>query len=211
MRLKILLFALLISNFCIAQNTVSKNELGLNLYGNEYEFSNLKISPGLKHYALNGFQFKRNINNKYLMRFSFNYKNESYNDNGEDWLFTGGWLYSSGIIKTQDYQVGIEKVFLQKKIKPFVFIDFGYLYYNDKGINTRLNNNTSSKVYSYDVTRNHLSSSIGIGVKYYPTNHIYLSIETSFGYRREIVNGDIISITDKLINPVNTFVFGVRF
>ncbi len=45
MRLKILVVALMFSKFCFAQNTIPKNELGLNLYGNEYEFGNLKISP----------------------------------------------------------------------------------------------------------------------------------------------------------------------
>lgn len=134
MRLKILLVALLISNFCMAQNAVPKNEIGLNLYGNEYEFGNLKISPGVKHYTLSGFQYKRNLNNKYLLRLLLNYKNEAYNDNGEDWLFEGRWLYSSGIIKTQDYKLGIEKVFLQKKLNHLSLLIWGIGILITKGL-----------------------------------------------------------------------------
>ncbi len=212
MRLKILVVALMFSKFCFAQNTIPKNELGLNLYGNEYEFGNLKISPGVKHYTLSGFQYKRNLNNKYLLRLLLNYKNEAYNDNGEDWLFEGGWLYSSGMIKTQDYKIGIEKVFSQKKIKPFVFIDLGYRYFNNKGIDTWINNNSSSSGhYSYDLTHYYLNANVGFGLKYYPTNHIYLSAETNIGFHREIFDGAINPTFVQFVNPINTFVFGVRF
>jgi hypothetical protein len=203
------ILTILLSSICEAQNTFPKNELGLNLYGNEYQLLPLKNPVELKHFVLTGLQYKRNLNQKYLLRFLFNYKNESYNEVYPDWWTFGGTMYVSGIIKTQDYKIGIEKVFGIKKIKPFVFIDLGYKYFNDKGINSVMYQ--SLNYYNYDLTHHYFNYCIGFGLKYYPTNHIYLSTETCFGYNREIFDGSVNPNFKEFFNPINTFVFGVRF
>lgn len=205
-----LILTLFLYSICVAQNIMPKNELGLNLYNNEYQLLPLKNPEKLKHFTLTGLQYKRNLNKKYLLRFLVNIKNESYNEVYPDWWDFGGTLYSSGIIKTQDYKIGIERVFWKKKIKPFAFIDIGYKYFNDKGINTVISNQSLS-YQNIDLTRHFLNYCIGFGLKYYPTNHVYLSTETCIGYHREIFDGSINPIFEKFFNPINTIVFGVRF
>lgn len=205
-----LIAALLFVSNIFAQNNLPKNELGLNLYNNEFEFGTVSNKSALKHFTLTGFQYKRNLNNRYLVRFLFNNKNESYSESYEDWIVAGGTTLSSGIIKTQDYKIGIERVFGSKKIKPFAFIDIGYRYFNNKGVNARINNQSPASN-NFDLTNHYLNYVIGFGVKYYPTNHIYLSAETCIGYHRQIFDGSLNPNYVQLFNPINTFVFGVRF
>lgn len=205
-----LIMAILAVSNIFAQNNLPKNELGLNLYNNEFEFATILNKSALKHYTLTGFQFKRNINNKYLLRFLFNNKNESYSESYADWIIAGGSTHLSGIIKTQDYKIRIERVFGNKKIKPLAFIDIGYRYFNNKGVYARINNQSPASN-NFDLTNHYLNYVIGFGVKYYPTNHIYLSAESCIGYHRQIFDGNLNPNYVQLFNPVNTFVFGVRF
>lgn len=209
MRLKIIVFTLLIVNFCMAQNTVPKNELGLNLFGNEYVFSNLKIDPGIKNFTLNGFQFKRNLNNKYLLRFNISYSSYEIIENENSGMTISE---SKNLQKLFDSKFGIEKVFSTGKIQPFSFIDLGYRIDYNKG-NFAYNSEFPPYYFSgsYEQTNYYLNASTGLGVKYYPTNNIYLSAETSVGFNREIFDGRINPTYNQFINPINTFVFGVRF
>jgi hypothetical protein len=209
MRLKILFFTLLISHFCEAQNTVPKNELGLNLYGNEYVSGNIIKSVGINHFTLNGIQFKRNLNNKYLLRFNISYSSNEINMHENSGITR---TESKNVQKLFDSKFGIEKVFSTGKVKPFSFIDLGYRIDYNKG--SFAYNSEFPPYYfsgSYDRTNYYLNASLGIGVKYYPTNHIYLSAETSVGFNREIFDGGINPTYNQFVNPINTFVFGVRF
>lgn len=209
MKTKTLLFALLLSNFCMAQNTVSKNEFGLNLYGNEYVSGYIIKSAGLNHFALNGFQYKRNLDNKYLFRFNISYSSNEINEHDNSGM---NWHESKNVQKLFDSKFGIEKVFSIGKVKPFSFIDLGYRIDYNKG-NFAYNSEFPPYSFSgsYNRTNYYLNASIGLGLKYYPTSHIYLSAETCVGFHREIFDGGINPTYNQLINPINTFVFGVRF
>ncbi|MFZ4796956.1 MAG: hypothetical protein ACOYMA_05645 [Bacteroidia bacterium] len=209
MRLKILFSTLLISHFCEAQNAISKNELGLNLYGNEYVSGNIIRIDGIKHFTLNGIQFKRNLNNKYLLRFNISYSSNEISKHENSGMTRSE---SKNVQKLFDTKFGFEKVFLTGKVKPFSFIDFGYRIDGNKG---SFAYNSEFPPYdfsgSYDRTNYYLNASIGFGLKCYPTNHIYLSAETCVGFHREIFDGGINPTYYQFINPINTFVFGVRF
>jgi len=209
MRLKILFVVLMFSKFCFAQNSVPKNELGLNLYGNEYVSGNIIKSAGINHFTLNGIQFKRNINNKYLLRFNISYSSNEINENENSGMTKSE---SKNLQKLFDSKFGIEKVFSTGKVKPFSFIDLGYRMDNNKG-NFAFNSEFPPYYFSgsYERTNYYLNASLGFGVKYYPTKHIYLSAETSVGFNREIFDGGINPTYNQFVNPINTFVFGVRF
>lgn len=205
-----LIIAILGASNIFAQTNLPKNELGLNLYNNEFEFATILNKSTLKHYTLTGLQYKRNLNNTYLLRFLFNNKNESYSESYADWIVAGGTTLLFGIIKTQDYKIGIERIFGNRTIKPFAFIDIGYRYFNNKGVNASINSQSPASN-NFDLTNHYLNYAIGFGVKYYPTNYIYLSAETCIGYHRQIFDGSLNPNYVELFNPINTFVFGVRF
>lgn len=209
MRLKILFVVLMFSKYCFAQNSVPKNELGLNLYGNEYVSGNIIKSAGINHFTLNGIQYKRNLNYKYLLRFNISYSSNEISENDQSGMNRSE---SKNVQNLFDSKFGIEKVFSTGKVKPFSFFDLGYRIDYNKG-NFAYNSEFPPYYFSgsYVRTNYYLNASIGFGVKYYPTNHIYLSAETSVGFNREIFDGGINPTFNQFVNPINTFVFGVRF
>jgi hypothetical protein len=130
MKFKTTIFVVFISSFCIAQNTVPKNELGLNLYGNEYVSGNIIKSGGINHFTLNGFHFKRNLNNKYLLRFNISNSSNEISEHENSGMNRSE---SKNVQNLFDSKFGIEKVFSTGKVKPFSFIDLGYRIDYNKG------------------------------------------------------------------------------
>lgn len=214
MRLKILVFALLISNFCIAQNTIPKYELGLNLYRNELDYEGITSTNEVFQNYCNGIQFKRSLNEKIWMRFLFQYNQNIINHNSTGEMYDGPYylftMNYNNSIRNWDTKIGIEKVFTQSKIRPFIFTDLGYRYSNQNIVLTGVADSKYTFSSSYSNNIHYLNANLGMGVKYYPSIHIYLSLETSIGMNKDLFMGND-SRFSNVYNPINTFVFGVRF
>ncbi len=214
MTTKALLFALLISNFCMAQNTVPKNELGLNLYRNELDYGTITSSSEVFQNYCNGLQFKRSLNSKYWVRFLFQYNQNIINHNSTGEVYDGPYyqyaMNYNNDIRNWDTRFGIEKVFTQSKVRPFIFADLGCRYSNQNIVSSGVADSKYTFSNSYSRNIYYLNANLGLGIKYYPTNHIYLNLETSIGVQRDLFVGDDARLSN-IYNPVNTFVFGVRF
>ncbi|TAE85087.1 MAG: hypothetical protein EAY81_06870, partial [Bacteroidetes bacterium] len=108
--------------------------------------------------------------------------------------------------------IGIEKVFSQRKARPYFFADLSY-----RLLNTELAYSGYSDFMPYyysgkaDYTKHSVGASIGFGIKYYPMEHVFINIETAFGVTRDIFDGSINPRYRTIINPVRALTFGINF
>ncbi len=203
MKTLITLLFTLICSVNIAQNTAPKNELGLNVYGN------LLSNNYLRNYYISGFQYKRKINDSYNFRSTFFI---NYYTNNFDTRPNPFWSYGQESDLLVEARVGIEKLFLKNKIRPFILSDIGYLYNNNKVTGE---GNGDFPPYNYKINRddkgNYLGINFGAGIKYFPTKHLYVSAETSLGFYSAIFKGSTNNNLGLILNPIKTLTFGVRF
>jgi hypothetical protein len=212
MKLKLLIIILcFLSNISIAQKS-NKNELGLILYSNEMPFVRNfhTYNTDIKHAFVNGIQYKRSITERYFLRASAQYiiNLESYESN---LLYGYQRNYVTNSKKSMiDTRIGIEKVFLKTKIKPFVLIDLIYSHFNSESKSIYydyLTNNGISRNYRY--SENFAGVNLGLGVKYYINEHLYTSAEASIGSVIQIYKGG--NSDFETYQPRTMFTFGVRF
>jgi hypothetical protein len=202
------ILTILLSSICEAQNTIPKNELGLNLYGNELIYSNLTSYRGINNYYFSGIQFKRNFSKNYAIRASF--QKGSFQE-----VFSDAWNYrtSSGAINLNIYEnkIGIEKGFRKGKLKPFLLFDFVHRYENEVFRTTSVNLSNDLFVNNYEINSHYLGFNLGVGLKYYLNNALYISAESSVGYNFRLFEGPVNWYENGFINPIKTVTFGVRF
>lgn len=203
------LIAASLSSF--AQNKEPKNELGINLFGFEM-LVNPKIYQNLdpQLFYFSGAQYKRRMSEHYHLRFAAQYFTRSESEAGT--LF----IQSSSVPQDGSYafnidekgfetRAGIERTFLTKKIRPFVFADLAYRY-----INTQVSFLSGGEWIKGSTQAQYGGALCGVGVKYYPTSQLYVSLESSIGYYKNFGYQDK-RYNEALFSPVKTIAFGVRF
>jgi hypothetical protein len=201
------LFLLAASMSCFAQNKEPKNELGMNLYGFE-----INVKPRIDNgynpqsFYFSGAQYKRAMSEHYNLRVAGQYFTNSESDAGilliqSNVATDGSYAYNIDE-KGFETRAGVERTFLKKKIKPFVFADLAYRH-----INTLASFLSNGEWFKESSQRQYGGALCGIGVKYYPTSQLYFSLESSIGYYLNFGKEE----NKALVSPVKTFAFGVRF
>lgn len=200
------LIAASLSSF--AQNTEPKNELGMNLFGFEM-LVNPKIYQNLEpqFFYFSGAQYKRQMSEHYHLRFAGQYFTRSQSEAGTMFIQSstvaqdGSYAYNINE-KGFETRAGIERTFLKKKIRPFVFADLAY-----RQINAHVTYLSSGDWQEWSSKSRHGGALCGIGVKYYPIKQLYFSFESSIGYYTNFEYRE----NNVLFSPVKTIAFGVRF
>lgn len=181
---------------CLAQTSTPKNELGINLYGNEMSIGHGNYND-FKHFPFYGLQYKRSLTHGYWLRSSIQFYSESH-DYENPW--GGKDLITNKLLDTR---IGIEKVFNNlKKIRPFVLVDIDY--------RQQLYDYTYS-LGSYNTAVQNLGAYAGVGFKYYPIKQFYICAETSIGFTTPLFEGNLNISFNQYFNPIKTIAFGIRF
>jgi opacity protein-like surface antigen len=196
---------------CFAQSPDPKNELGINLFGIGGDVDFLE---DMKPYFFNGIQYKRAISKKYNIRLSGQYAGRSgikelyiYGEFGPPFVTIDQAVAKSYDEKRYNTRVGMERTFLEKKIRPFIFADLEYSYVREKGFIYSASGNISS----FDNNDQLAGLGVGLGIKYYPTQHIYLSLESNIGFYKELFTGTRTRNNLTLFYPIKMLAFGIRF
>lgn len=210
MRLILFTALYLMLTFCFAQNTSPKNELGININGNEMILGHGNYHD-FKHFPFYGLQYKRSLTHGYWFRSSFQYYSETntFNDESNN-IF---WVKGKEELKLFDSRFGIEKlIYSSKKIIPFVLFDLNYRYENRKG-DVSGYGDFSPYYYSsnYNNSYHNIGLFTGFGFKYYPIKRLYISAETSIGLITPLFEGNLNTRLNLNFNPIKTIAIGIRF
>jgi hypothetical protein len=188
-----------------------KNELGINIFGIGGDVDFLE---DMKPYFFNGIQYKRAVSKKYNIRLSGQYAGRSgiqelYMDgeSGPPFVTIDQAVAKSYDEKSYNTRVGMERAFLEKRIRPFIFADLEYTYVREKGSIYSESGNISA----FDKNYQSLGLGAGLGIKYYPTQHIYFSLESNISFYKELYTGTRTRNNLTLFYPIKMLAFGIRF